>query len=77
MGTVLIGALEQLLKLGILIGEERHKYDDDLRKLKEEWYEEYRKLETDQGSDFAIDKLDERLRILGESIVAAIRTKNP
>lgn len=73
MGTVLIGALEQLLKLGVLVGEERHRYDDDLRELKEEWYEEYKKLETPEGSDNRLDELDLKLRLLGESIVEAHR----
>jgi polyhydroxyalkanoate synthesis regulator phasin len=76
MGASLIGAIEQLLKLGNLAFEERHRYDDNLLRLRKEWYEEFDKLETDQGSDNRLDDITDELRLTLDSVVEAIRAKN-
>lgn len=75
MVTALFGLLEQVLKLGVIAAEERHLYDDDLKRLKEEWYAEFNKPETDM-SDVVLDDIDLKLRILTESIEQALRAKN-
>lgn len=71
----LLGILEQVLKLGVLTVEERHRYDDNLKKLKEAYYEEYNR-GPDEMSDNALDDIELKLRILNESIIQALRTKN-
>ncbi len=76
MGASLIGAIEQLLKLGNLAMEERHLYDDNLLKAKRKWYEEFDKLETEDGSDNALDDVTDELRLLLDAIVEATRAKN-
>lgn len=76
MGNLLLGVLEQLLKLGNLTMEEKHRYEDNVLKLKKEWYEEYKKLDSDEGSDSRLDDIELELRLLTESIVETLRTKN-
>lgn len=71
----LLGILEQVLKLGVLTVEERHRYDDDRKKLREAYYEEYNK-GPDEMSDNALDDIELKLRILADAITEAIRTKN-
>lgn len=77
MGASLIGAIEQLLKLGNLAMAERHLYDDNILKLKKEWYEEYNKLETDEGSDLALVNIELKLRLTLDAVVNSVRSKNP
>ena len=77
MGAVLIGAIEQLLKLGGLAIEERHRYDDNLLRLRKEWYEEFAKLETPDGSDNRLDDIELELQLTLKSVVEALRAKNP
>jgi hypothetical protein len=77
MGAAVIGACEQLLKLGNLTIEERHLYDDNVLKLKKEYYAEMEKLETDQGSDLALDRINRELHLTLEAIVNSVRAKNP
>lgn len=76
MGASLIGAIEQLLKLGNLTISERHLYDDNILKLKKEWYEEYSKLETDEGSDNSLVNIERELRLTLDAIVNSVRSKN-
>lgn len=76
MGASLIGAIEQLLKLGNLTLEERHRYDDNRLKLKKEWYKEFDKLETDEGSDNRLDDITDELRLLLDAVVEALGAKN-
>jgi hypothetical protein len=76
MGPLLLGVLEQLLKLGNLTMEERHLYEDNVLKLKKEWYEEFQKLETDLGSDNALDDIELKLRLTTEALVETLRAKN-
>jgi hypothetical protein len=76
MGELLLGVLEQLLKFGNLTLEEKHRYEDDVKKLKEAWYEEYAKLETDMGSDSALDDIELKLRLTGEAILETYRSKH-
>lgn len=75
MTASLLAILEQVLKLGVLTVEERHRYDDNLKKLKEAFYEEYNK-GPENWSDLALDDIDLKLRILNESIIEALRAKN-
>ena len=75
MATLILGIIEQVLKLGVLGVEENHKYDDNLLKLKKAYYEEFSKPEN-EISDNRLDELDLELRILGESIEQALRAKN-
>lgn len=75
MGAAIIGAIEELLKLGNLTMEERHLYDDNILKLKKEWYEEFDKLETDEGSDRALGDIDLKLLLTLEAVVNSIRAK--
>lgn len=75
MATLLLGILEQVLKLGVLSMEEKHKYDDDILKLKKAYYVEYSRPEN-EISDNNLDDLDLQLRLLGESIEQALRAKN-
>jgi polyhydroxyalkanoate synthesis regulator phasin len=75
MGTLLLGVLEQLLKLGNLTMEEKHRYEDDVLKLTKEWYEEFNKLETDLGSDNALDDIELKLRITTEALLETLRGK--
>lgn len=77
MGSLLLGVLEQLLKLGNLTLEEKHLYEDNVLKLKKEWYEEYEKLETELGSDNALDDIELKLRLTTEALVQALRAKDP
>lgn len=76
MGASIIGAIEQLLKLGNLALEERHQYDDNILKLKKEWYEEYYKLETENGSDLALVTIEQQLLLVLDAVVNSIRSKN-
>jgi hypothetical protein len=76
MGTLLLGVLEQLLKLGSLTMEEKHRYEDNVLKLKTEWYEEFNKLETESGSDNALDDIELRLRLTTEALVETLRSKH-
>ena len=75
MGTLLLGVLEQLLKLGNLTMEEKHLYEDNVLKLKVEWHEEFNKLETELGSDNALDDIELKLRITTEAILETLRAK--
>lgn len=75
MVSSLLGILEQVLKLGVLTVEERHKYDDNLKKLKEAYYEEYNK-GPDEWSDNLLDDIELKLRILNDSIIETLRAKN-
>jgi hypothetical protein len=75
MGNLLLGVLEQLLKLGNLTMEEKHRYEDNVLKLKKEWYEEYNKLETDLGSDNALDDIELKLRLTTEALLETLRSK--
>ncbi len=76
MGTLLLGVLEQLLKLGNFAMEERHRYEDNVLKLKKEWYEEFQKPEN-EISDNRLDDIELELRLLAEAVVEALRAKNP
>ena len=76
MGASLLGAIEQLLRLGNLSLEEKHKYDDNLLKLKLEWNEVYDELETDNGSDVRLDNITDELCLVLDAVVEAIRAKN-
>ena len=76
MGTLLLGVLEQLLKLGNLTMEERHRYEDNVLKLKKEWYEEFQKPEN-EISDNRLDDIELELRLLAEAVVETLRAKNP
>lgn len=75
MGKLLLGVLEQLLKLGNLTMEEKHRYEDDILKLKKAWYEEFAKLETDLGSDNALDDIEQQLRLTTEALLETLRAK--
>lgn len=75
MATLLLGILEQVLKLGVLGVEERHKYEDNILKLKKDFYEEYTK-EDEHISDNRLDELDLELRLLGEAFIATLKSKN-
>lgn len=75
LGTLLLGVLEQLLKMGNLTLEEKHRYEDNVLKLKKAWYEEYAKLETDLGSDNALDDIELQLRLTTEALLETLRTK--
>lgn len=77
MGASIIGAIEQLLKLGNLTMQERHLYDDNILKLKKAFYEEYDKLETDQGSDNALGLIERELCLTLDALVNTLRAKNP
>lgn len=75
MGELLLGVLEQLLKLGNLTMEEKHRYEDNVLKLQKAWYEEYEKLETDMGSDNALDDIELQLRLTTKALVETLRSK--
>jgi hypothetical protein len=75
MGASIIGAIEQLLKLGNLTLEEKHQYDDNILKLKKKWYEEYDKLETEDGSDLALVNVERELLLVLDAVVNAHRSK--
>lgn len=74
MTTLLFGILEQLLKVGGLALEEKHRYEDNVLKLKKEWYEEYQKPD-DEISHNRLDELQLQLQLLGEAILEASRAK--
>lgn len=76
MGKVLIGAIEQLLKLGNFVAEERHRYDDNLLKLRKEWYEEFSKVEAGTGSDDLLDHIDLQLQLLLKAVVDSLGAPN-
>lgn len=76
MGTLLLGVLEQLLKLGNLTMEEKHRYEDNVLKLKKAWYEEYAKLESEMGSDNALDDIELQLRLTTEALLETLRGKH-
>lgn len=75
MGELLLGVLEQLLKLGNLTLEEKHRYEDNVLKLKKAWYEEYNKLESSMGSDNALDDIELQLRLTTEALLETLRGK--
>lgn len=77
MGTVLIGAIEQLLKLGNFALEERHRYDDNLLKIRKMWYEEFAKVEAGIGSDDELDNLELQLHLLLKAVVDSLGTPDP
>ena len=77
MGTVLVGAIEQLLKLGNFIAEERHRYDDNLLKLRKEWYEEFAKVEAGTGSYDELDRIELQLHLLLKAVVDSLGAPNP
>lgn len=72
----LLGLLEQVAKLGVLTVEERHQYDDDILKLKKAWYEEFNKLESDDGSDNALDDIKLQLSLTTTALTETLRAKN-
>jgi hypothetical protein len=74
MVSLLLGVLEQLLKVGGLAMEERHKYEDNMLQLKKDWYAEFQK-PADEISHMRLDELQLQLRLLGEAILEAARTK--
>jgi hypothetical protein len=76
MGASLIGAIEQLLKLGNLTMEEKHRYDDNLLKLKLQWNKAYDALETDDGSDILLDDITDELCLVLDAVVETVRAKN-
>ncbi len=75
MSQLLLGILEQLLKLGNLTLEEKHKYEDNVLKLKKDWYEEYQKPD-DEISDTRLDDIELELRLITEALLETLRTKN-
>lgn len=75
MSQLLLGILEQLLKLGNLTLEEKHKYEDNVLKLKKEWYEEFQKSE-DEISDTRLDDIELELRLVTEALLETLRAKN-
>lgn len=76
MGTVLVGAIEQLLKLGNFALEERHRYDDNLLKLRRQWYEEYKRIEDGTGSDDTLVNVERELGLLLKAIVESLGASN-
>jgi polyhydroxyalkanoate synthesis regulator phasin len=72
----LLELLGQVVKLGVLTVEERHRYEDDVLKLKKAWYEEYNKLESDDGSDNALDDIKLQLSLTIEALNQTLRAKN-
>lgn len=76
MANLLLGILEQLLKLGTITLEERHKYEDNVLKLKKEFYEEFQKPEN-EISDSRLDDIELELRLVTEALLETLRTKNP
>lgn len=74
MITALLGLLEQVVKLGVLTVEERHKYEDNILKLKKEWYEEYQKPD-DEISHNRLDDIQLELRLLTDAVIEALRAK--
>lgn len=75
MSTLILGIIEQVLKLGVLAAEERHRFEDNILKLKQEYYEEFSKPESEM-SDSRLDDIDLKLRLFGESVIEALRAKN-
>jgi hypothetical protein len=73
MVSLLLGVLEQLLKVGGIAMEEKHRYEDNILKIKKSWYEEFQK-PADQISHANLDELQLQLRLLGEAILEASRT---
>lgn len=77
MSSPILGILNNLVRLGVLTAEEKHRYEDNILKARRKWYEEYDKLETEDGSDSALDDIELELRLLDEALEQAVRTKNP
>lgn len=75
MATLLLGVLEELLKLGNFAAEEKHRYEDNILKVKKAYYEEFSRPEN-EISDSRLDDLDLELRLLTESLIEAVRDKN-
>ena len=73
--TLLLGIMEQVLKLGVLTVEEKHRYEDNILKLKKEYYEEFNKPET-EISDNRLDDIDLELRLTAEAFEQTLRAKN-
>jgi hypothetical protein len=61
--------------LSIWASKEKTKYSDELKKLREDFYEEYNK-PLEERSDAVLDALTLRLRILTDSVTAAIGTSH-
>jgi hypothetical protein len=76
MGELLLGVLKELLHAGNLTLEEKHLYEDNVLKLEKEWYEEYDKLETELGSDNALDDVERKLRLTTKALVETLRSKH-
>lgn len=76
MGELLLGVLKELLHLGNLTLEEKHRYEDNVLKLEKEWYGEYNKLETDMGSDSALDDIELKLRLTTKALLETLRDKH-
>lgn len=72
----LLGLLTVVAKLGVLTVEERHKYEDNILKVKREWYEEYSK-PSNEISDVRLVELERELRLLTDAVIDALRAKNP
>ena len=75
MATLILELLGQVLKLGVLGVEERHRYEDNILKLQKAFYEEYTKPD-DEISDNRLDDLDLELRLLGEAFIKTLKSKN-
>ena len=60
---------DKYLELAVL--KERNKYRDELRELKEEFYEEYNK-PVGVRSDAELDHIEHKLRLLIEAICTAV-----
>lgn len=71
--SLLISLMEQTLRLWNT--KEARKYQEELISLRESWYEEYNKPES-EISDNAIDSIELKLRILTESVIEASGAKN-
>lgn len=61
--------------LSIWSDKEKHKYIDQLIKLKEEYYAEYNKPEASR-SDATLDNLEFQLRLLGHAFAASVGEQN-
>lgn len=67
----ILGLLTAVVKLGVLSVEERHKYEDNILKVKREWYEEYSK-PSNEISDVRLVELERELRLLTDAVINSL-----
>lgn len=75
MVELILGIIQEVLKLGVIIAEERHRYDDDILRIQRKFADEYAKPD-DEISDALLIEYERELQFLGEAVINSLKSKN-